>query len=338
MSDLNYLSLPTIPVDFLRQMTAHLDVQTSVSERDYAVFQRLVSKNAVSINEYSQLFRLLIDRLGDEMLGFLGRPVPIGSLAALCHMLANSPSLYTAIEHYNRFYSLFAEDDKCLLDLSELRSHAMVSLNTPTLQASQPFFQQNMMLAVLKICCWLAGHKVSVRKLSFSFPAMPFDKEFSYLFGVTPSYNAPSTVIVFDPRELSNLCKPITTPEEFSDQCLETFLYWEKGSELTRRVYAEITHRLQNLDFSVERIAAAMAMSRHTLARRLTDEGTSYTELLDQVRKDKSKHLLVNSQEPVDHIAEMLGFAETSSFSRAFKRWTSKTPLEYRQSVYLAPK
>lgn len=71
-------------------------------------------------------------------------------------------------------------------------------------------------------------------------------------------------------------------------------------------------------------------MSPQTLRRRLKDEGTSYQKLKDQLRRDMALFYLDQPDISIQGIAEMLGFAEPSTFHRAFKKWTGMTPGDYR--------
>lgn len=71
--------------------------------------------------------------------------------------------------------------------------------------------------------------------------------------------------------------------------------------------------------------AKAMAMSRRTLHRHLRDSGTTFQELLDQVRKNEAEGLLRKGQS-VSEVAFSLGYSDTSSFCRAYRRWTGRAP------------
>ena len=72
-------------------------------------------------------------------------------------------------------------------------------------------------------------------------------------------------------------------------------------------------------------------MSRHTLYRKLKTEGVSFHELVDKVRKEKALELLKKKQHSLSEIAFLLGFSELSSFSRAFKKWTGSSPVNYNK-------
>jgi AraC-like DNA-binding protein len=87
---------------------------------------------------------------------------------------------------------------------------------------------------------------------------------------------------------------------------------------------------------SVAAIADALKISRRTLARKLASEGTTYQALLDDVRSViAARHLAEGAT--VAQVAERLGFADTSSFTRAFRRWTGKTPSATRRGTSRTP-
>lgn len=81
---------------------------------------------------------------------------------------------------------------------------------------------------------------------------------------------------------------------------------------------------------SILQIGEHMGMSSRTLTRRLSEGGITFRELVKQTQAKLSKDLLKNTSNTVSEIAFQTGFSEQSAFSRAFKRWTGQSPLEYR--------
>ena len=77
--------------------------------------------------------------------------------------------------------------------------------------------------------------------------------------------------------------------------------------------------------------ARALHTSGRSLRRHLADLGTSYQEVLDEVRKRLALQYLGTTQLPLYEIAFLLGFSDPSNFRRAFKTWTGKTPGDYRR-------
>lgn len=84
---------------------------------------------------------------------------------------------------------------------------------------------------------------------------------------------------------------------------------------------------------SVHHIGKHIGMSSRTLTRRLAENGVTFRDLVKQTQEKISKDLLKNSEYSVSEIAFQIGFSEQSAFSRAFKRWTGQSPLEFRQPL-----
>ncbi|EIM30173.1 helix-turn-helix domain-containing protein [Microvirga lotononidis] len=83
---------------------------------------------------------------------------------------------------------------------------------------------------------------------------------------------------------------------------------------------------------SAAKVASRYAVSRRTLSRHLTAEGTSFRQLSNEVRCEIACMLLANSDFPVSQIAGILNYAETSAFTRAFHRWTGQSPSAWRRT------
>lgn len=81
---------------------------------------------------------------------------------------------------------------------------------------------------------------------------------------------------------------------------------------------------------SAAEVAAQLHVSERTLHRRLESNNTSFGKLLDRIRYDRALDLLNKSTLTIEKIADMLGFSETSSFTRAFKRWSGVSPQQHR--------
>jgi AraC-like DNA-binding protein len=77
--------------------------------------------------------------------------------------------------------------------------------------------------------------------------------------------------------------------------------------------------------------AQALHTSGRSLRRHLSELGTSYQQVLDEVRKRLALQYLTTTHLPLYEIAFLLGFSDPSNFRRAFKKWTGKSPGEYRR-------
>lgn len=79
-------------------------------------------------------------------------------------------------------------------------------------------------------------------------------------------------------------------------------------------------------------VAAVLGMSAKKMQRLLAAEGTTFSEILENVRQNMARQLMAESKAPVAQIAGMLGYAAASPFIVAFRRWTGRTPLQYRRN------
>jgi AraC-like DNA-binding protein len=77
-------------------------------------------------------------------------------------------------------------------------------------------------------------------------------------------------------------------------------------------------------------IAKRLCLSERTLRRRLADNGVSYQELLDSVRKHRALEMLANPRLSFEQVVFEVGFCDSHNFRRALKRWTGSTPSEMR--------
>jgi AraC-like DNA-binding protein len=99
-----------------------------------------------------------------------------------------------------------------------------------------------------------------------------------------------------------------------------------KGEATTDTVRRHLAAELGKGQPSVEQIAPRLRMSPRTLHRRLEEEGTSFRQILDEVRRELASRHLAERRMAIGEIAFLLGFSEPSAFHRAFKRWTGHAP------------
>ena len=101
---------------------------------------------------------------------------------------------------------------------------------------------------------------------------------------------------------------------------------------MTQRVKSALQEMLPGGQSSIEEAANRLAMSKRSLQRRLSDESSSYQEVLNATRRELAQYYLSRSSTLPGEIAYLLGFQDGNSFIRAFRRWTGQTPGEYRTS------
>lgn len=114
-------------------------------------------------------------------------------------------------------------------------------------------------------------------------------------------------------------------------ECERQLKMQQQGGTLTQRIQQRLAARTGHCPSIIE-MAAEEHLSPRTLIRRLREEGSTYQQLLDSVREELACWLLIQTDLPVEAIAEQLGYEDTSNFSRTFRRWLGVTPREFRMS------
>ncbi len=114
-----------------------------------------------------------------------------------------------------------------------------------------------------------------------------------------------------------------------NDEVVVRYLARLEARGVSSRVQKALLDALPNGEPSKHAIARSLAMSARTLQRHLAAEGTSFKAILAEARMNLAQSYLAEGRLPVTEVAFVLGFADTSTFSRAFKRWTGVAPRDF---------
>ncbi|SVD87682.1 uncharacterized protein METZ01_LOCUS440536, partial [marine metagenome] len=119
---------------------------------------------------------------------------------------------------------------------------------------------------------------------------------------------------------------------------------WRQKQSLSNRIETHLRNHECLAKSSLGEVAKCLNLSSRSLRRKLQEEGTSFSRVVDDVSAAIAKHQLTFARTSIQEIAYNLGFSQPSSFHRAFKRWTGMTPaqfvtqIEHASSLKLAPK
>ncbi len=152
------------------------------------------------------------------------------------------------------------------------------------------------------------------------------------LFGLDPSFGAERDEITFDPASCA-------LPVVAADPALGELVMAHARALLERlpeddswtaRVQRILAAELPRTMLSVDDVASAASVTRRTLQRRLSEEGTSFEEVADGLRRNLAERYLREQRVSVQETAFLLGYSEVSAFHRAFQRWTGVSPARFR--------
>jgi len=102
-------------------------------------------------------------------------------------------------------------------------------------------------------------------------------------------------------------------------------------SDLVRKIRAACLNSPNRFPVASD-IASELGLSLRTFHRRLADEGLSYQSIVDGMRRSLATELLENTRLSIDQVAERVGFADATSFRKAFRKWTDRSPTDFRHS------
>jgi AraC-like DNA-binding protein len=151
------------------------------------------------------------------------------------------------------------------------------------------------------------------------------------ILGERVRYGCPRNALLFPAQWLSHPLRGAAPDLRrfFRDQLAA--MGGERPSAFPARLRGIIRSRLLGGTCASEDAARALAVSRRTLHRRLAANGTTFERELDEVRYDIARQMLEHSSAPMLEITASLSYANSSAFTRAFRRWSGHTPTEWRK-------
>jgi len=270
--------------------------------------------------------------LKDDCLGFtLARDFDLREIGLLYYVMASSQSLGDALKRVARYSKItnealvfgYQEGNRLILSLS----YSGVPRHSDRHQI------EFCMFGVLRICRVLTGQNVIPQHFSISHHRSGDNSEMARFVGTKVEFGADTDEFALNvnARELPLIHADSHLNDLLLKYC-EAALADRRGdmSQLRTRVENAISSVLPHERVRVEDVARSLGMSKRTLARRLSDEGLNFTEILQQLRRDLAVRYLDDRRLHVSKIAWLLGFHEVSAFTHAFKRWTGKTPSQIR--------
>ncbi|MDM0033672.1 AraC family transcriptional regulator [Variovorax sp. J22P271] len=162
----------------------------------------------------------------------------------------------------------------------------------------------------------------------------PYHARYAEAFGCPALFGQPHDSIVF---QLSDLALPLVSANPsvaamFEDAAERDLVALRAPQDTSQAVRQALRGLLHGDVPGIEQVASVLCVSERTLQRRLAREGVRFSALLDEARLEMARRYLAAGRASLTEIAYLLGFADPNSFFRSFKRWTGKTPADYRHS------
>lgn len=190
------------------------------------------------------------------------------------------------------------------------------------------------MSALLKMCSVVAGRPVRPERVELVAASDWHPEAYTELFGCPIRYGCDVDGLWFA-ASLADAPLPGAMPEllDATERIVSTYIDSFDNSHVATRVRTLLIRMLPSGDVDQEVVAAKLFRSASTLQRQLAAEGTTYRQVVAETRESLAREFLASGKYSAAEVAFMLGFADQSVFSRAFKRWTGMSPGEYQKSV-----
>lgn len=287
----------------------------------------------ISIEVEDALWNGGAELTGDELFGLhsvaLLRP---GMLDVLDYVIRTAPTIRESFERLARYNRLMHSD--AVFTISDRGDrvrieHAFASAGRrPSLHAS------DMTLASLIVVgAQLSGRPLVARAVEL--PHEPRDAAaYTEVFGTAPHFDRPVGALELDRADFDRTCPAGDTAlGKVMLRHAELLLASLPAPAATfaSRIKQLLATTIEGGMMSLAAAASALHMSERSVQRRLADEGSTFEDLVDELRQDLARRYLADPRIAIGEVAYLLGYSEPSAFHRAFKRWTGVTPTEARR-------
>ncbi|MBK5354678.1 AraC family transcriptional regulator [Pseudomonas sp. TH41] len=278
----------------------------------------------------TRLYRACVDVTNNPYFGLaVAKHIHLTHLHALGYSLAASGTLMDFCRRLERYFRLVSQVAKANVTQTDdqvlMRFDHLLELCSETEDAFFGFLIRTMRL--------LYKQEFKPLRVELCRP-MPHEGAGPYLslFRAPVLFGQASSLLVFDKAELvqalSGSCPELA---QVNDNIIISYLARLDKSDVITGVTQKIIEFLPDGDCTRDKVASALCMSPTKLQLKLSQRGTNFQQLLDDTRKELACSYLSQASRPVTEITFLLGFSDTSNFTRAFKRWTGLSPTDFRQ-------
>jgi AraC-like DNA-binding protein len=281
------------------------------------------------INEAAKL-------IGDDRLGFhLAMETDTRELGIIHYILSASNSALDAAKNLSRYHHLVNTTTSLVLEDGD-RHVTIDTTFRPGLEGFEKQIAEWGTTAFLAELRRLTNSNMVPQRLTFVHRRGSEVREFEDFFGCQIRFGANRQSIVFAKKDL---VLPIHSADPHLLNILKAFCedaLSRRTMPLTpvrSRVERTLLEVMPKGEATVPNVAKVLAMSPRSLERRLNEEGTSYTAVLSELRRELALQYLGDKTLGIGQIAWLLGYSEVTSFNHAFRRWTSRSPKNVRAGL-----
>jgi AraC-like DNA-binding protein len=309
-----------------------LDADALFAEAGIDVGDIDVSDLGELTDAFSRAWELAVAKTGNAAIGLTQPTHPLASLGVLSHVVLAASDVRSALQSIARFTHLASPT--AAVDLKFEGDRCQITLQiSPGRRPVAPQRYDFLGVTCVHGLHWVTGRTVKPLVFHHPGPEPANPERWREVFGCPVIFNAPSCMFELP---VSELAMPIPTADPtVSDLCerIAAQIAEQQGGSVSTRVRQVLLKHLSKGDPRRETVASTLCMSERTLQRRLTEEGTSFAELVDEVRRAAAERYFAHGDFSPTEITFALGFSDPSNFYRACKRWFGRSPSTMRCST-----
>lgn len=284
--------------------------------------------------EVSQLFEQAVKQTGDPAFGLVvGQALHPGNLHALGYALMASTSLRDFCQRLKNYYRIVSQN--AVIDLEETSEEFSLITQAPgpdICWETQDAYC-TLMLRFIRFI-YNPDYNPNSIDLMRPDPGESLRHRYENYFRCPINYDCDKMVLHFNQgdmdRPLPGASQELT---QMHDQTTMQYLKKLDKSDIVNQVRTIVVEELASHALTKQHVADRLYMSPRSLQMKLASRDTSFQEILDSTRKSLAIAYMEQSKTTITEAAYLLGFSEVSNFTRAFRRWTGKSPREFRQSL-----
>ncbi|HSW11523.1 MAG TPA: AraC family transcriptional regulator [Solimonas sp.] len=289
------------------------------------------ARTQMPLGEWVTIMEAAVRVSGDPDLALkAGAAIKPGQLGLLGHVLMSCATVGDAVRQGGRYLRLLHAIGGAEPVIRDGQLEVPMSWTDGSLPS--PLIAQYRLAICAGMGRWLTGLPELRMDAWFQFPAPADPRIYQRVFGGALHFDQPQTKLAH-PVDYLQLPVAMADPamQQLAQGQAEALLReLDTGSAFLRELDAVLTRGLPVGRVSLTETATALNLSTRTLHRRLEEEGSSFRGELDRVRQRSAETLLRNPRTTLADVAFLLGYTEQSTFQQAFKRWTGRTPGQYR--------
>ena len=250
------------------------------------------------------------------------------------YVVVNSPTLGRAIKNFLTYKRVVNEGIEVRLETKGKYASFVTEVIDPEAQRYQ-HNNEVILVTAMQVFRFLLSERIRAVRVEYRHQRKEQVHEFEHYFGCKVKFGAKRTAITLEESILDRPCRNADTRllKILKTHCDDLLDKLGTEADLKDQVEHLVSSQLAAGRVTASSVANELGLSERTFARRLAEDGTTFGQIVENVRRRLAERYVREPGAKTKQIAFMLGYTEPATFANAFRRWTGKSPSEFRENV-----